>query len=127
MARIARAPPSGAPPTRAAFSTFYRTASVRNWQILLRKSSSTLLHIRCNATDRVLVLIRLLRGIAFLKERIELNSISLLAVQQQGERSMLRCLLWALAAPVQPKALLIADNLCLRHQLLVLQRRKPRP
>src|SRR6516165_2029510 len=40
---------------------------------------------------------------------------------------MLRCLLWALAAAVRPKALLIADNLCLRQQLLVLQRRKPRP
>ena len=40
---------------------------------------------------------------------------------------MLRCLLWVIAAAVQPKALLIADNLCLRHQLLVLQRRKPRP
>ena len=40
---------------------------------------------------------------------------------------MLRCLLWALAASVQPKALLIADNLCLRQQLVVLQRRKPRP
>src|SRR5215510_1108140 len=56
-----------------------------------------------------------------------LNSISLLAVQEQGERSMLRCLLWAVAAAVQPKALLIADNLCLRQQLLVLQRRMPRP
>ena len=40
---------------------------------------------------------------------------------------MLHCLLWALAAAVQPKALLIADNLCLRQQLLVLQRRMPRP
>ena len=40
---------------------------------------------------------------------------------------MLRCLLWALAAAVQPKALLIADNLCLRQQLIALQRRKPRP
>ena len=40
---------------------------------------------------------------------------------------MLRCLLWALAAAVRPKAALIADNLCLRQQLLVLQRRKPRP
>jgi hypothetical protein len=29
---------------------------------------------------------------------------------------MLRCLLWALAAAIQPKALLIADNLCLRQQ-----------
>src|SRR5262245_37814088 len=40
---------------------------------------------------------------------------------------MVRCLLWVLAAAVQPKALLIADNLCLRQQLVVLQRRKPRP
>jgi hypothetical protein len=40
---------------------------------------------------------------------------------------MLRCLLCVLAAAVQPKALLIADNLCLRQQLVVLQRRKPRP
>src|SRR5215510_7282228 len=56
-----------------------------------------------------------------------LNGISLLVVQQQGERQMLRCLLWALAAAVQPKALLIADNLCLRQQLVVLQRRRPRP
>jgi hypothetical protein len=40
---------------------------------------------------------------------------------------MLRCLLWAVAAAVQPKALLIVDNLCLRQQLLVLQRRMPRP
>jgi putative transposase len=40
---------------------------------------------------------------------------------------MFRCLLWAIAAAVRPKVLLIADNLCLRQQLLVLQRRKPRP
>ena len=40
---------------------------------------------------------------------------------------MFRCLLWAIAAAVRPKALLIADNLCLRQQLLVLHRRKPRP
>jgi hypothetical protein len=40
---------------------------------------------------------------------------------------MFRCLLWAIAAAVRPKALLIADNLCLRQQLLVLDRRKPRP
>ena len=40
---------------------------------------------------------------------------------------MFRCLLWAIAAAARPKALLIADNLCLRQQLLVLQRRKPRP
>jgi hypothetical protein len=40
---------------------------------------------------------------------------------------MFRCLLWAIAAAARPKALLIADNLCLRQQLLVLRRRKPRP
>jgi putative transposase len=40
---------------------------------------------------------------------------------------MLRCLLWAIAAAVRPKILLIADNLCLRQQLLVLKRQKPRP
>jgi putative transposase len=40
---------------------------------------------------------------------------------------MLRCLLWAIAAAVRPKVLLIADNLCLRQQLLVLQSRKPPP
>jgi hypothetical protein len=40
---------------------------------------------------------------------------------------MFRCLLWAIAAVVRPKMLLIADNLCLRQQLLVLKRRQPRP
>jgi len=40
---------------------------------------------------------------------------------------MFRCLLWAIAAAIRPKVLLIADNLCLRQQLLVLQRREPRP
>src|SRR4030081_2369267 len=40
---------------------------------------------------------------------------------------MFRCLLWVIAAAVRPKVLLIADNLCLRQQLLVLQRREPRP
>src|SRR5215831_2421464 len=40
---------------------------------------------------------------------------------------MFRCLRWAIAAAVRPRVLLIADNLCLRQQLLVLQRRKPRP
>jgi hypothetical protein len=38
-----------------------------NWQILLQKSSSTLLHIRRSATDRILVLISLPEGIAFLR------------------------------------------------------------
>jgi hypothetical protein len=40
---------------------------------------------------------------------------------------MLRCLLWVIAAAIRPKALLVADNLCLRQQLVVLQRRMPRP
>jgi len=40
---------------------------------------------------------------------------------------MLRCLLWVIAAAIRPKALLVAGNLCLRQQLVVLQRRKPRP
>ena len=40
---------------------------------------------------------------------------------------MLRCLLWVIAAAIRPKALLVADNLCLRQQLVVLQRHKPRP
>ena len=40
---------------------------------------------------------------------------------------MFHCLLWAIAAAMRPRVLLIADNLCLRQQLLVLQRRKPRP
>jgi len=43
------------------------SAHGRNSQILLHKSSSTLLHIRRTATDRILVLIRLLRGITFLR------------------------------------------------------------
>jgi putative transposase len=38
-----------------------------------------------------------------------------------------RLLLWAIAAIFRPKTLLIAENLCLRQQLLVLQRRYPRP
>ena len=40
---------------------------------------------------------------------------------------MFRCLLWVFAAAMRSRLLLIADNLCLRQQLLVLQRRKPRP
>src|SRR5215831_11478208 len=43
------------------------------------------------------------------------------------ERSMFRYLLWAFAAAMRPRLLLSADNLCLRQQLLVLQRRQPRP
>jgi hypothetical protein len=34
---------------------------------------------------------------------------------------MFRCLLWAIAAALSPKVLLIADNLCLRQQLSDLQ------
>jgi len=33
----------------------------------------------------------------------------------------------AILAALKPKALLVAENLCLRQQLLVLQRRQPRP
>jgi hypothetical protein len=36
-----------------------------------------------------------------------------------------RLLLCAIAAIFRPRALLIAENLCLRQQLLVLQRRRP--
>ena len=38
-----------------------------------------------------------------------------------------RFLVLAITAIFRPKALLIAENLCLRQQLLVLQRRHPRP
>ena len=40
---------------------------------------------------------------------------------------MFRFLLWAILAALKPKALLVAENLCLRQQLLVLQRRQPGP
>jgi len=40
---------------------------------------------------------------------------------------MFRCFLWVIAAAIRPKLLLVADNLCLRQQLVVLRRRKPRP
>jgi transposase InsO family protein len=40
---------------------------------------------------------------------------------------VLRSLVLAIAAIFRPKALLIAENLCLRQQLVVLQRRHPRP
>jgi len=39
----------------------------------------------------------------------------------------LRLLVLAIVAIFRPKALLIAENLCLRQQLIVLQRRHPRP
>jgi hypothetical protein len=37
-----------------------------------------------------------------------------------------RFLLWAILWALKPKALLVAENLCLRQQLPVLQRRQPR-
>jgi hypothetical protein len=40
---------------------------------------------------------------------------------------VLRSLVLAIGAIFRPKALLIAENLCLRQQLVVLQRRHPRP
>jgi hypothetical protein len=40
---------------------------------------------------------------------------------------VLRLLVLAIGAILRPKALLIAENLCLRQQLLLLQRRHPRP
>ena len=39
----------------------------------------------------------------------------------------MRLLVLAIVAIFRPKALLIAENLCLRQQLIVLQRRHPRP
>ena len=38
---------------------------------------------------------------------------------------LLHFLVWAVLAALRPKALLVAENLCLRQQLLVLQRRHP--
>ena len=40
---------------------------------------------------------------------------------------MLRFLVWTILAALRPKALLVSENLCLRQQLLVLQRRHPQP
>jgi hypothetical protein len=40
---------------------------------------------------------------------------------------VLRLLVLAIGAIFKPKTLLIAENLCLRQQLVVLQRRHPRP
>ena len=39
---------------------------------------------------------------------------------------MLRFLVWIISAALKPKGL-VAENLCLRQQLLVLQRRHPQP
>ena len=43
------------------------------------------------------------------------------------EGSVIRWVGRAIAAFLKPKALLVAENLCLRQQLIVLQRRQPRP
>src|SRR5215831_3933751 len=43
------------------------------------------------------------------------------------EGPMCRCLLWGIAAVFRPKLLLIADNIWLRKQLVVLHRRNPHP
>jgi len=38
---------------------------------------------------------------------------------------VVRFLVWVISAALKPKALLVAENLCLRQQLLVLHRRHP--
>jgi len=43
------------------------------------------------------------------------------------EGLVIRWMAWAIAAFLKPKALLVAENLCLRQQLVVFQRRQPRP
>jgi hypothetical protein len=40
---------------------------------------------------------------------------------------VVRFLVWAISAAFRPRVVLIAENLCLRQQLLVLQRRHPQP
>ena len=50
-----------------------------------------------------------------------------LAGMMTAGAQVFRLLVLAIAAIFRPKALLIAENLCLRQQLIVLQRRYPRP
>jgi hypothetical protein len=40
---------------------------------------------------------------------------------------VVRFLVWVISAVLKPKVLLVAENLCLGQQLLVLQRRHPQP
>jgi hypothetical protein len=40
---------------------------------------------------------------------------------------VIRWMACSIAGFLKPKALLVAENLCLRQQLMVLQRRQPRP
>jgi hypothetical protein len=44
-----------------------------------------------------------------------------------SEGGVLRFFVWAISAALRPKPLLVAENLCLRQRLLVLQRRQPMP
>ena len=49
-----------------------------------------------------------------------------LLLQRDWRRGgVLHFLVWAILAALKPKVLLVAENLCLRQQLLVLQRRHP--
>jgi hypothetical protein len=43
------------------------------------------------------------------------------------EGRVVRFLLWTIAAAFSPRTLLITENLCVRQQPLVLQRRRPQP
>ena len=43
------------------------------------------------------------------------------------EGLVIRWMAWAIAGLLKSRALLVAENLCLRQQLVVLQRRQPRP
>jgi hypothetical protein len=43
------------------------------------------------------------------------------------EGLVIRWMAWAIEALLKPKARLVAENLYLRQQLVVLQRRQPRP
>jgi hypothetical protein len=43
------------------------------------------------------------------------------------EGLVIRWIACAIAALLKPEALLVAENVCLRQQLIVLQRRQPRP
>src|SRR5262249_31047234 len=43
------------------------------------------------------------------------------------EGLVIRWTAWAIAALLKPKARVVAENLCLRQQVVVLQRRQPRP
>jgi hypothetical protein len=46
-------------------------------------------------------------------------------VDNKREELVVRWMAWAIAAILKPKALLVAENLCLRRQLVVLHGRDP--